>query len=111
MVQLTIALQLSAANPHYPGRLLWCGHRADPTFGRVSPVWASDDHGAHYRLTSVFPLDVIPGPAQRYGPDEGVMTDLPNGDVRYDARNNYPAASQTGHDARMVSLSHDARMS
>ena len=95
------ALQLRASNPHHPYRLLWCGHRD----GRVSPIWSSDDGGHQHQLNAVLPMDVTPGPIPQYGPSECLFVELPNGTVRYDARNNFPRP--THHQARVYSLSGD----
>ena len=104
MVGPGAALQLRSSNPYYPGRILWCGHRKDAVYHRVSPIWSSDDHGAHHTLQAVLPMDAAP-PTVEYGPDECVFVELKNGTIRYDARNISPRHS--GHSARMYSLSND----
>ena len=103
-----------AASPH-KGRLLWCGHLdalGPSSPGRIVPIWASDDNGKSYKLTAVMPHDNTgkpkcgpggcPGGLQ-WGPDECQMAEMANGDVRFEARNNF--APQTGEKARMVSVS------
>jgi hypothetical protein len=108
-------LQLQHPESPHKGRLLWCGHLdalGPKSSGRVVPVWASDDNGKTYRITAVMPDDNTGTPkcgpggcpgGHQWGPDECQMVELANGDVRFEARNNF--AVQTGAKARMVSVS------
>jgi hypothetical protein len=119
-------LQLRSSAKGKRGRLLFCGHTdtqpGSPTpsaggDGRVAPVWVSDDSGKSFRMTSILPFNATGGTASckgqpdgcpggyQWGPDEGQMVELSNGDIRLEARNNF--AVQTGHKARMVTISHD----
>ena len=112
-------LQLLSYAKGKSGRLLWCGHAddvGDGRPGRLVPVWVSDDGGRSNRLTAVLPLNNTGTPeckgepascpgGHQWGPDEAQMVELSNGDIRFEARNNW--AAQTGHHARMVAISRD----
>jgi hypothetical protein len=50
-------LQLRSTAHGNAGRLLFCGHKPDPTSGRVSPIWASDDHGKTYEVKASLPSE------------------------------------------------------
>ena len=80
-------LQLRSNAQNKTGRLMFCAHAPDATHGTVSPVWRSDDHGGTYSLSGVLPRGLPGNP--RWGPDECSLVELPNGDVRLDARNNW----------------------
>ena len=88
-------LQLKSPEHGRAGRLLFCGHKADPASGRVSPIWASDDHGRSYTLKATLPRG-NPPPLSKYGPDECQFAELENGTVLYDARNNWPGVPAVG---------------
>ena len=83
-------LQLSSTAHGKAGRLLFCGHKADTFSGRLSPIWASDDHGKSYKLKASLPRGTPP-PLNKYGPDECQMAELANGTILYNARNNWGA--------------------
>lgn len=48
-------LQLKSNASGRAGRLLFCGHKQDPASGRLSPIWASDDHGRTYAVKAELP--------------------------------------------------------
>ena len=79
------------------GRLLFCGHRTDAVTNRISPIWSSDD-GEGYTLRAVLPQRAKYGKHGEqhgtnatldFGPDECQMAELANGDILYNARNNW----------------------
>ena len=75
-------LQLKSAAHGKAGRLLFCGHKADPLSGRISPIWASDDHGKTYQLKVTLPRGT-PAPLDKHGPDECQFAELADGTVMY----------------------------
>lgn len=81
------ALQLRSS-AHHPGRLIFCGHKADAQSRRISPIWTSDDGGRSYRLRAVLPRGSRE-PFVSYGPDECSLAELADGTVVYRGRNNY----------------------
>ena len=98
-------IQLKSTVHGKAGRLLFCGHKADPISGRLSPIWASDDHGASYALKASLPRNNTPAPLNKYGPDECQFAELADGTILYDARNNWAGVPAVGpHRLRSSSL-------
>eukprot|EP01051_Picozoa_sp_SAG22_P010796 SAG22_NODE_992_length_6129_cov_5.002488_4_plen_181_part_00 len=88
-------IQLKSTAHGKAGRLLFCGHKADPISGRLSPIWASDDHAETYNLKVSLPRNT-PAPLNKYGPDECQFAELENGTILYDARNNWAGVPAVG---------------
>lgn len=82
-------LQLRNAKHGKRGRLLFCGHKQDPVSGRLSPIWASDDHGESFELKVTLPRGKTSGALATHGPDECQFAELADGTVIYNARNNW----------------------
>eukprot|EP01065_Artemidia_motanka_P022821 TRINITY_DN2700_c0_g1_i2.p2 TRINITY_DN2700_c0_g1~~TRINITY_DN2700_c0_g1_i2.p2 ORF type:complete len:456 (+),score=138.13 TRINITY_DN2700_c0_g1_i2:65-1432(+) len=85
-----VGLQLSATNPHAPGRLLFIGHHG---YYVEDFVWYSDDHGHTYKLANSS-LKLM---------NEAQMVELSNGDVVANMRNRHASKC----DCRAVSVSKD----
>lgn len=88
-------LQLRSTAHGKAGRLLFCGHKADRISGRLSPIWASDNHGKSYSLKASLPRGTS-GTLAKYGPDECQFAELSNGTIIYDARNNWASNPAVG---------------
>lgn len=91
-----VGLQLSASNPHHPGRLLFIGHRGAYV---EDVVWFSDDGGATYALAATPAGSTLPLM------DEAQLVELANGDVLANMRNQVPQSG--GGSLRAVALSRD----
>jgi sialidase-1 len=88
-----VGLQLSAANPYAPDRLLFIGHRGPYV---EDFVWHSDDGGATYHISNSSLLDM----------DEAQLVELPNGTVAANMRNKVALRGPVAH-GRGIALSTD----
>ena len=91
-----VGLQLSAGNPHHPGRILFIGHHGAYV---EDAVWFSDDGGATYALSTTPAGHTLPAM------DEAQLVELSNGDVLANMRNEVPQAG--GGHFRAVAISTD----
>jgi len=91
-----VGIQLSATNPHAPGRLLFIGHAGAYV---QDYVWYSDDHGKSYKVSKTATGDSL------LKMDEAELVELANGNVLANMRNN--VAQPGGGHFRGVALSTD----
>eukprot|EP01062_Namystynia_karyoxenos_P053889 TRINITY_DN438_c0_g1_i2.p1 TRINITY_DN438_c0_g1~~TRINITY_DN438_c0_g1_i2.p1 ORF type:complete len:465 (+),score=152.89 TRINITY_DN438_c0_g1_i2:122-1516(+) len=85
-----VGLQLSAKNPHHPGRMLHIAHHGAYV---ADYVWYSDDDGKTYQVANT----------SFAGMDEAQLVELSNGDVLANMRNSH----KTSCDCRGISRSTD----
>ena len=91
-------LQLSATNPHAPGRLLFIGHKGSYV---QDVVWYSDDHGKSYKVSNTFTGTSL------LQMDEAELVELENGNVLANMRNNIPSSTGDHYSHRGIALSTD----